>query len=89
MERAILASAKVALNTRNLKMDDILEWSTSETAVKKNLRDGEVMLPLEDMGVWVAVKREKDMRVVPPNDPSSATRPDGAGGARDNERKTT
>ena len=67
MEDAILASAKGALNNRKLKINDILEWSTSEAFVKKNMRDGEVALYLSDPGVWLAVKRKNDIRVVPPN----------------------
>ena len=76
LERAILASAKDALNNRKLKMDDILEWSTSEAVVKKNLRDGEVALYLPDPGAWLAVSREKDMRVVPPNAKAEPLTPD-------------
>lgn len=62
LERAVLAGAKVALNNSKLRMKDIMEWNTSEAAVKKNLADDEVAVNVPDPGVWVAVGKTYDKR---------------------------
>jgi high-affinity K+ transport system ATPase subunit B len=58
LERLICASARVVLNNRKLRVKDIMEWSTGEI----NPQDGEVVIRVADLGVWVAVKKEHDKR---------------------------
>lgn len=58
IERMIVDSLRFRFNNPKIKVDDILEWSTSEETVDKNLREGEIKLPL--CGVFVAVKKELD-----------------------------
>ena len=62
LEREILKEAKAVFNNSKLRLKDIMEWSNSEEAVKKNLRDVEVMAELPTLGVWVCVKKEHDKR---------------------------
>lgn len=62
LERAILAGAKDAFKNPRLRMKDILEWSTSEAQVKKNLGDGEVYAHVPDPGAYVAIAKENDKR---------------------------
>lgn len=62
LERVILASAREVFKNRKLRMKDILEWSTSEEQVKKNLRDGEVYAHVADPGAYVAIAKENDKR---------------------------
>ena len=58
LERAILASAKVVLNNRKLRMADIMEWSTGSI----DPHEGEFVFWVADPGVHVAVKKECDKR---------------------------
>lgn len=62
LERAVLAGAKLVLKNPKLKKGDIMEWSTSEEQVKKNLADDEVAVHVPDPGVWVAVGKTYDKR---------------------------
>lgn len=62
LERAILAGAKVVFKNPKLKMKDILEWSTSEAQVKKNLGDGEAYAHVPDPGAYVAISKALDKR---------------------------
>jgi len=58
IERMIVDSLRMQFNNPKIKVDDILEWSTSEATVDKNLRIGEIKL--EVCNVYVAVKKELD-----------------------------
>lgn len=58
LERWVLLNARVALNNPKLRLKDLMEWSTSENKVKRDLCEGEVMLHLPNPGVWIAVKKE-------------------------------
>jgi len=61
LERDILAEARTTLNNRQLKMGDLLEWSTSKEVIRQGLRNGEMMLRLSG-GIWIAVSRMADKR---------------------------
>ena len=61
LESAILNAAKLATNNPKLRNKHLLEWSTSEAAVRKNLQPTDVILELPDPGVWIAVD-ESDVR---------------------------
>lgn len=58
LEREIRVAAQGALNNRKLRNADIQEWSTSP--IKEV--DGEVVVQLSSLGVYVAVKKECDKR---------------------------
>lgn len=58
IERVIVAEARTLLQNSKLRMKDLMEWSTSEDAIKRGLRDGELMFHLPDCGMWIAVKKE-------------------------------
>ncbi len=62
LERAAWAAAKKAFANPKLRLKDLLEWSTSEEVVQGNLREGEVMVAIPDLGVWVAVAKTHDKR---------------------------
>ena len=62
VEREILREAKQVFNNPKLRMKDIMEWSTSEEAVKKNLQDGEVIAELPEIGVWACISEGNDKR---------------------------
>jgi hypothetical protein len=50
----------VACN-KKLRLKDILEWSTSEEAVKEGMQEGEVMFQVP-LGFWVCIPQEMDKR---------------------------
>jgi len=58
LERAIVVEARKVLKNPKLRIKDIMEWSTSK--MKEN--DGEIIIRVDDPGVYVAVKREHDHR---------------------------
>ncbi len=62
IERDIVRELKTRFNNNKIKVDDILEWSTSEEAVDKNLREGEIKLTCA--GVFLAVKKELDKSLI-------------------------
>lgn len=61
IEREIVSELQSRFRNRKIKVADILEWSTSEAAIDKNIREGEIKL--QCAGVWVAVKKELDKNV--------------------------
>ena len=60
LERAILARAKIVFKNQKLRLKDILEWSTSEDQVKKNLGAGEVYAHVKDLGAYITIAKEHD-----------------------------
>ncbi len=62
LERRIWKEAKETFNNPKLRLKDILEWSTSEDGAKENLRDGEVMIGIPSLGVWVVILKKHDKR---------------------------
>lgn len=60
IETMILNSLKFRFNNPKIKINDLLEWSTSEAAIDKNLRSQEGEIKMECCGVWIAVKKELD-----------------------------
>lgn len=52
LEAAILAKAKIVIGKKNLKMKDIMEWSTGEIKPE----EGEKRYRLPKTGVNIAVK---------------------------------
>lgn len=61
IEKMIVDSLKFRFNNPKIKVDDIMEWSTSESVVNSNLRDDEVKLFICD--VYVAVKKSLDKTI--------------------------
>lgn len=59
LETAILAEARTVLKKPKLRHKDILEWSTSEHGVRKNLEPGDIATHLPHMNVWIATKEGK------------------------------
>jgi hypothetical protein len=62
LEQAIVAAAQIELNNPKLRIKDIIEWSTSEKAVRKNAQEYEVVVHIPDPGVWIAVLKSADKR---------------------------
>lgn len=58
LERAVLAGAKMAFKNPKLRMKDIMEWSSGTI----DAHAGEVVLRVDDPGVFVAIKMELDKR---------------------------
>lgn len=52
LEAAILAEAKVVTNNKNLKMKDIMKWSTGDIV----LQPGEKLYHLPELVINIAVK---------------------------------
>lgn len=63
LEKKIWNEAKVVFNNPKLRLKDLLEWSTSEEAVKRNLQDGDVIAQMPETQVWVAISKTLDKRV--------------------------
>lgn len=59
IEKMIVADLKERFNNPKIKVNDILEWVTSEKLRDENLRDGEI--GLASCGVYIAVKKELDL----------------------------
>lgn len=59
-ERSVIAEIKQITGHRKLRLKDLLEWSTVESVVKKNLREGEMMVHCPDLGVWAAIPKPKE-----------------------------
>ena len=66
VERRIWKEAKVVLSNPKLRLKDIVEWSSSEKAVKGHLLETEVMIGIPSLGVWAAILRKHDKRVDEP-----------------------
>ena len=61
IEKMIVEHLKFELINSKIKVDDILEWSTSEATIDKNIREDEIKLYL--CGVYVAVSKTLDKRI--------------------------
>ena len=59
LERAIVAGAREVLNNKELRVKDLMEWSTGEVKPQ----EGEVVIFVPALNVYVAVKAEHDKRV--------------------------
>lgn len=62
IEKEIVNYAKSYYNNKKIKIDDILEWSSSEDVISKNLRDNEIMTKMETYGIWFAIDKKMDNR---------------------------
>lgn len=60
IETMIVNTLKFKFNNPKIKVDNILEWSTSEDQIDKNLRPDEGEIKMECCGVYIAVKKELD-----------------------------
>lgn len=58
IEKSIVFYLQRKLNNNKIKVEDILEWTTSEEMRNKNLQEDE--MPLDCCGVFVAVKKSLD-----------------------------
>jgi hypothetical protein len=58
LERAVLYNAKDVFKNKNLRLKDLMEWSTGQLEP----HDGEVIAFIPDLKVWVAIKKELDKR---------------------------
>lgn len=54
LEKAVLEEAKEITGNKNLKMKDIMEWSTGEIKAQ----NGETLYRLPDLGVNIVVKTQ-------------------------------
>lgn len=61
-EKKILEHLRFVVNNRNLKIDHLLEWSSDEATVDKNLRDGETKVHLTSLGIYCAIPNDQDKR---------------------------
>ena len=61
MQRRVWTRAKEVFNNPKLRLKDLLEWSTSEDAVKRNMESGDVMAEVS-CGIWVCVLKKHDKR---------------------------
>lgn len=58
IEREILAELRHITGRKKLKEKDLLEWSTDQSILAGNLRDGEVMVHCPLSQVWAAIPKE-------------------------------
>lgn len=58
LERAILNELKAITGRKNLRMKDVLEWSSSEDEVRKNAQEGEEVIECPSIGVWAAIAKK-------------------------------
>jgi hypothetical protein len=58
LERAVLYNAKDVFKNKNLRLKDLMEWSTGQLEP----HDGEVIAFIPNLKVWVAIKKELDKR---------------------------
>jgi sulfur transfer protein SufE len=56
LEREIVTELRQITKRRSLRLKDLLEWSTSETKVRENLREGESVVHCPQSGVWCAIR---------------------------------
>lgn len=56
IDRKILNETRNVAKNQKIRNKDIMEWSTSEEMVKKNLVSGETHFNLKNLGIHVAVK---------------------------------
>ncbi len=59
LERAVLANSRTVLKNPELRMGDILEWSTGKPI---HTADEETEIWIADPGVWICVLKNKDLR---------------------------
>ena len=57
LESAILGELRRVTGRNKLRLKDIMEWSTSETAVRNNVRDSEEVIHCPLNGVWCAIPK--------------------------------
>lgn len=62
LERAIVQELRTVLKNKKLTINQVLEWSTGEDQVKKNLQETDVLVHLPGMGVYCAVLKTLDKR---------------------------
>jgi len=60
LEGIIKNEAAMILNNHKLRIKDMQEWSSGEIAP----HEGEVVIKLQSMSIWVAVKKEMDKRKI-------------------------
>jgi sulfur transfer protein SufE len=58
IEKEIVVYLKRFYN-RDMKLKNLLEWSSSEKTIDKNLRDNENKYFIENMGLWIATDLHK------------------------------
>ncbi len=63
LEKSVWAEAKKVFNNPKLRLKDILEWSTSEEAIKGNTGVDEVVAVMPELGVYVCVAKSNDKRL--------------------------
>jgi hypothetical protein len=56
-EHSIARELRTVTGDSTLKLRHIIEWSTSEAAVRARVRIGETVIFLPSLQVWVAYKR--------------------------------
>lgn len=62
-EKDIVARLKFLLDNRSLKIDDVMEWSTSKDEVQKNIQpEKEIFVEVASLGVYCAVLKSADKR---------------------------
>ena len=59
LESDILREVREISHRPRLRIKDLLEWSTAETVVRHNLREGEEMFYCPLSRVWVAIPKAK------------------------------
>jgi len=62
LERAIVQELRTVLKNKKLTINQVLEWSTGEDQVKKNLQETDVLVHLPGTGVYCAVLKTLDKR---------------------------
>lgn len=62
LERAIVSGLRLEVKNPKLTINQVLEWSTSEEQVKKNLQPTDVMVELPGLGVFCAILKSVDKR---------------------------
>ena len=59
LEQGLMRELRVVTGNRALREKDLLEWSSSEEQVKKNLKDRERMIHCPNLGLWAAIPAAK------------------------------
>lgn len=57
-----IAELRRIVNNNRLPLRRLLEWSTSESVVRKNAREGEVVVHCPKLNVWCAIDKSDDKR---------------------------
>lgn len=68
LESAICLELRRITKRPSLRIKDIMEWSTSEAAVRKNAQETEEVIHCPLNGVWAAIPKKPNDQAVQPRE---------------------